>query len=166
MGECASNSSLTFMTSCVSANGTWVADPLNFDNVGESLKTFFVLWTMDEWFSFLSKLSSCEEDQTGHRAFSTFFIVSFIVIMSFIMLNVLMALVIVVFCQEKEKADKFKVLNKSDQECILAVFKEQYGTKATPNGRLRKPVRIYSKLKTHWLKMRLCKIFSNRRCFL
>ena len=92
---------------------------------------------MDDWFSFLNRLVNVPGE---NRVFPTIFIVTFIVIMSFIMLNILLALTIVGFYQEKQKADEFKVLNKAAQECIATIFKKNLTKKIVPKNGFRRKV--------------------------
>jgi Ion transport protein. len=81
--------------------------------------TLFVLSTMDDWFLFLQNLSNVK----GNSELTAItFVVSFLVLMSFIIMNVFIGFVIVLFHKEREKDDHYHVLNNSAQECLLTAL--------------------------------------------
>lgn len=112
-------------TLCISSNHTWDGNQLTFKNIGSGMTTLFVLSTMDDWFKFLEKLIKTESVSTG---ITITYIVSFILIMSFVMLNVFIGFVIVVFHKEKDKTSKCKILTKGAQECIVTALSENPST--------------------------------------
>ena len=122
---------------CAHHNNTWNGNALSFDDVGAGMTTLFVLSTMDEWFKFLSKLISVKD---VNDVTASLFIVSFIIIMSFVIMNVFIGFVIVLFHKVREKDDKFKVLDKSAQECLRTALSEN------PVKKWNKPSGIFRRI--------------------
>ena len=132
IGKC-SEKRFSRRTSCESGNYTWTNEQMSFDNILKGMSTLFVLSTMDDWFIFTRKLIKLEETSD---LIATVFIVSFIFVMGFVMLNVFVGFIIVVFHKEKEKSVMFKTLDKSAQECIFTALNEnsasQYNVPSGP----------------------------------
>ena len=104
---------------CELNNSTWVSNRLTFTNIGEGMLTLFVISTMDNWFAFLRQMINTKGVSS---TITIIYMVTYMMIMGFIMMNVFIGFIIVVFHMEKEKEEKFKVLNKVAQECILKVL--------------------------------------------
>ena len=81
--------------------------------------TLFVISTMDNWFAFLREMINTKGVSS---TIAIIYMVTYMMIMGFIMMNVFIGFIIVVFHMEKEKEEKFKVLDKLAQECILRVL--------------------------------------------
>ena len=78
--------------------------------------TLFGIGTLDAWPVDLKAMMKV----TGINAnVSVLFVVSFIIIMSFLMVNVFVGFVVVAFHNEKDRNDGFKVLKKPSQDSLL-----------------------------------------------
>lgn len=109
------------------------------------MTTLFVLSTMDDWFVFLIKLINIEEKDD---ITAVIFIVTFIMIMSFVMLNVFIGFVIVLFHKEREKDEKFIILDKLAQDCIRTALSENPRQTEQPAGYFQE--KIWALANTAW----------------
>eukprot|EP00794_Sanderia_malayensis_P011435 gene11437-12631_t len=93
----------------------------NFNNVLNAMMTLFSIGTLDNWVLDLQQLITQAKDID--RSISIFFILSFLVVMTFIMLNIFVGFVVMTFQTEKQKQEGFEVLDKRGQECISLALK-------------------------------------------
>lgn len=120
-------------------NGTkesgWHGVQLSFDNVGLGMMTLFVTSTLDDWFLLLKRLNQAE----GRSELTAIaFLISFLVLMSFILMNVFIGFVIVLFHKEKEKEKQYHVLDSAAEECLItALTANPLQLYEHPEGRVR-----------------------------
>lgn len=121
IGTC-SNDSFYDKYICGSYGYTWNSAQLSFDNAYEGMVSLFVIGSTDDWFGFLQSIL----DNPGNSSLmAKAFIITFIIIMSFLLLQILTGFIIVGYHAEKEKEERFEVFDKSSQEYILAAFGER-----------------------------------------
>jgi len=97
---------------------SWEGVKLSFNNFGHGMMTLFVASTLDDWFLVLTRLTTA-----GHSEVTGIvFLLSFLILMSFILMNVFIGFVVVLFHKEKEKDEQYNVLNTSGQECLVTAL--------------------------------------------
>ena len=108
--------------------------------------TLFVTSTLDDWFLLLKRLNQVN-GKTEMTAIV--FIVSYLVLMSFILMNVFIGFVVVLYHKEKEKDEQYHVLNSSAQECLITALtanpRQMY---EHPQGRVR--VALWKMVTCQW----------------
>ncbi len=104
-------------------NGKVLADhaDYNFNNVANAMMTLFSIGTLDNWIVDLQQILTQANDIS--MSVTVFFLVSFLLIMTFIMLNVFVGFVVMAFQVEKEQQDGFQILDQRGKACISLAFK-------------------------------------------
>lgn len=121
IGTCLNGNSTTRLD-CESSDSVWEPYKLSFDNVYQATVALFVIGTTDDWFAFLQEILA---NSSNSRLMAIMFIVSFIILMSFLLLQVLTGFVIVGYQKEKEKDDHYQIFDKMAQECLIAAYSKK-----------------------------------------
>ena len=95
--------------SCTRANFTWVNYNRNFNNVGESMLTLFGAATTDAWSDVLYMTTSVTEvgraPLSNNKPFLALFLVSFMIVMTFFLLNVFVSILVDTFFDTKRRVE-------------------------------------------------------------
>ncbi|KAK7167631.1 hypothetical protein R3I94_001884 [Phoxinus phoxinus] len=106
---------ITNRSDCISANYKWVHHKYNFDNLGQALMSLFVLASKDGWVNIMYHgLDAVAVDQqpiTNNNPWMLLYFISFLLIVSFFVLNMFVGVVVENFhkCrqnQEKQEAER------------------------------------------------------------
>ena len=84
---------------CLSAGGSWLLSHENFDNIGEAIKTLFIMATTNNWSMIMFKcmqVSVIDQVplQENFKLFWIFFFIFFILIGSFFLMNLFIGVVV------------------------------------------------------------------------
>ena len=120
MGKCSTGNHQNKFD-CEKSGNIWTPTGLSFDNAYQGVVALFVIGTTDDWFGFLQKIL---QNPGNSKFLGIIFIISFVMLMSFLLLQVLTGFVIVGYHKEREKDERFEVLDKTAQECIVAALNE------------------------------------------
>lgn len=88
----------------------------NFNHVLNAMVTLFSIGTLDNWIEDMNLITNEVKDVS--IATSYFFMISFLLMMTFIMLNVFVGFVAVAFQMERDKKEGFCILDKHAQDCM------------------------------------------------
>nr|XP_040137730.1 voltage-dependent T-type calcium channel subunit alpha-1I [Ictidomys tridecemlineatus] len=103
---------ITNRSDCVAANYRWVHHKYNFDNLGQALMSLFVLASKDGWVNIMyNGLDAVAVDQqpvTNHNPWMLLYFISFLLIVSFFVLNMFVGVVVENFhkCRQHQEAEE------------------------------------------------------------
>ena len=114
--------SVTDKYSCYNLGGEWMNQDSNFDNVGSSMMTLFIMSTTEGWIPIMwNGVDSTAVDQQPvqkNTIWWVFFFIAFIVVGSLFILNLFVGVVINMFSSEKDKLSKNHLLTRQQQEWV------------------------------------------------
>ncbi|XP_053545406.1 voltage-dependent T-type calcium channel subunit alpha-1I [Bombina bombina] len=105
---------VTNRSDCEAANYKWVHHKYNFDNLGQALMSLFVLASKDGWVNIMyNGLDAVAVDQqpvTNHNPWMLLYFISFLLIVSFFVLNMFVGVVVENFhkCRQHQEAEEAK----------------------------------------------------------
>ncbi|KAG8436344.1 hypothetical protein GDO86_007443 [Hymenochirus boettgeri] len=105
---------VTNKSDCEAANYKWVHHKYNFDNLGQALMSLFVLASKDGWVNIMyNGLDAVAVDQqpvTNHNPWMLLYFISFLLIVSFFVLNMFVGVVVENFhkCRQHQEAEEAK----------------------------------------------------------
>ncbi|XP_075429860.1 voltage-dependent T-type calcium channel subunit alpha-1I isoform X2 [Ascaphus truei] len=103
---------VTNKSDCETANYKWVHNKYNFDNLGQALMSLFVLASKDGWVNIMyNGLDAVAVDQqpvTNHNPWMLLYFISFLLIVSFFVLNMFVGVVVENFhkCRQHQEAEE------------------------------------------------------------
>ncbi|KAJ7330061.1 hypothetical protein JRQ81_016235, partial [Phrynocephalus forsythii] len=103
---------ITNRSDCMAANYKWVHHKYNFDNLGQALMSLFVLASKDGWVNIMyNGLDAVAVDQqpvTNHNPWMLLYFISFLLIVSFFVLNMFVGVVVENFhkCRQHQEAEE------------------------------------------------------------
>ncbi|KAM9228779.1 voltage-dependent T-type calcium channel subunit alpha-1I [Dugong dugon] len=103
---------ITNRSDCMAANYRWVHRKYNFDNLGQALMSLFVLASKDGWVNIMyNGLDAVAVDQqpvTNHNPWMLLYFISFLLIVSFFVLNMFVGVVVENFhkCRQHQEAEE------------------------------------------------------------
>nr|DBA18821.1 TPA: hypothetical protein GDO54_017024 [Pyxicephalus adspersus] len=103
---------VTNKSDCEAANYKWVHHKYNFDNLGQALMSLFVLASKDGWVNIMyNGLDAVAVDQqpiTNHNPWMLLYFISFLLIVSFFVLNMFVGVVVENFhkCRQHQEAEE------------------------------------------------------------
>ncbi|XP_053326257.1 voltage-dependent T-type calcium channel subunit alpha-1I [Spea bombifrons] len=103
---------VTNRSDCEAANYKWVHHKYNFDNLGQALMSLFVLASKDGWVNIMyNGLDAVAVDQqpiTNHNPWMLLYFISFLLIVSFFVLNMFVGVVVENFhkCRQHQEAEE------------------------------------------------------------
>ncbi|XP_072560812.1 voltage-dependent T-type calcium channel subunit alpha-1H isoform X3 [Paramormyrops kingsleyae] len=103
---------ITNKSDCLSANYRWIRRKYNFDNLGQALMTLFVLASKDGWVNIMyDGLDAVAVDQQpvrNHNPWMLLFFISFLLIVSFFVLNMFVGVVVENFhkCRQDQEEEE------------------------------------------------------------
>ncbi|XP_032123053.1 voltage-dependent T-type calcium channel subunit alpha-1I isoform X1 [Sapajus apella] len=103
---------ITNRSDCMAANYRWVHHKYNFDNLGQALMSLFVLASKDGWVNIMyNGLDAVAVDQqpvTNHNPWMLLYFISFLLIVSFFVLNMFVGVVVENFhkCRQHQEAEE------------------------------------------------------------
>uniref|UniRef100_A0A8C9W272 Calcium voltage-gated channel subunit alpha1 I n=1 Tax=Scleropages formosus TaxID=113540 RepID=A0A8C9W272_SCLFO len=105
---------VTNKSDCLSANYKWVHHKYNFDNLGQALMSLFVLASKDGWVNImyhgLDAVSIDQQPITNHNPWMLLYFISFLLIVSFFVLNMFVGVVVENFhkCRQHQEVEEAK----------------------------------------------------------
>ncbi|XP_066994947.2 muscle calcium channel subunit alpha-1-like [Anabrus simplex] len=119
----------------------WLNYKFNFDNVAKAMLTLFIVSTFEEWPVILyTSIDSSREDYGpiyNYRPLVAIYYVSFIVVISFFLINIIVGFVIVTFQAEGETKYNNCELDKNQRDCIILALEAKPVPKYIPKERLQ-----------------------------
>ncbi|XP_069593700.1 voltage-dependent T-type calcium channel subunit alpha-1I [Ranitomeya imitator] len=103
---------VTNRSDCEAANYKWVHHKYNFDNLGQALMSLFVLASKDGWvnimYNGLDAVSVDQQPITNHNPWMLLYFISFLLIVSFFVLNMFVGVVVENFhkCRQHQEAEE------------------------------------------------------------
>ncbi|XP_018422918.1 PREDICTED: voltage-dependent T-type calcium channel subunit alpha-1I [Nanorana parkeri] len=103
---------VTNKSDCEAANYKWVHHKYNFDNLGQALMSLFVLASKDGWvnimYNGLDAVSVDQQPITNHNPWMLLYFISFLLIVSFFVLNMFVGVVVENFhkCRQHQEAEE------------------------------------------------------------
>ncbi|KAL4835818.1 hypothetical protein H8958_005992 [Nasalis larvatus] len=94
---------------CRAAHYRWVRRKYNFDNLGQALMSLFVLSSKDGWVNIMyDGLDAVGVDQQNHNPWMLLYFISFLLIVSFFVLNMFVGVVVENFhkCRQHQEAEE------------------------------------------------------------
>ncbi|XP_078274277.1 voltage-dependent T-type calcium channel subunit alpha-1H isoform X1 [Rhinoraja longicauda] len=97
---------------CFQANFKWVRRKYNFDNLGQALMSLFVLSSKDGWVNImyhgLDAIGIDKQPQRNHNPWMLLYFISFLLIVSFFVLNMFVGVVVENFhkCRQHQEAEE------------------------------------------------------------
>ncbi|XP_062304557.1 voltage-dependent T-type calcium channel subunit alpha-1G [Osmerus eperlanus] len=113
---------ITSRTDCLQAGYRWVRRKYNFDNLGQALMSLFVLSSKDGWVSIMyDGLDAVGVDQQpvrNHNPWMLLFFISFLLIVSFFVLNMFVGVVVENFhkCRQDQEEEEARLREKKRQK--------------------------------------------------
>uniref|UniRef100_A0A7N8WR05 Voltage-dependent T-type calcium channel subunit alpha-1G-like n=1 Tax=Mastacembelus armatus TaxID=205130 RepID=A0A7N8WR05_9TELE len=114
-------SNITNKTQCLEAGYRWVRRKYNFDNLGQALMSLFVLSCKDGWVSIMyDGLDAVAVDQQpirNHNPWMLLFFISFLLIVSFFVLNMFVGVVVENFhkCRQQQEEEEARLREEKRQ---------------------------------------------------
>ncbi|XP_034543706.1 voltage-dependent T-type calcium channel subunit alpha-1I [Notolabrus celidotus] len=105
---------ITNKSDCVAANYRWVHHKYNFDNLGQALMSLFVLASKDGWVNImyhgLDAVGIDQQPQTNNNPWMLLYFISFLLIVSFFVLNMFVGVVVENFhkCRQHQEVEEAK----------------------------------------------------------
>ncbi|XP_069760962.1 voltage-dependent T-type calcium channel subunit alpha-1H [Narcine bancroftii] len=103
---------ITNKSDCFQANFKWVRRKYNFDNLGQALMSLFVLSSKDGWVNImydgLDAIGIDKQPQRNHNPWMLLYFISFLLIVSFFVLNMFVGVVVENFhkCRQHQEAEE------------------------------------------------------------
>ncbi|XP_038675349.1 voltage-dependent T-type calcium channel subunit alpha-1H isoform X3 [Scyliorhinus canicula] len=103
---------ITNKSECLQANFKWVRRKYNFDNLGQALMSLFVLSSKDGWVNImydgLDAIGIDKQPQRNHNPWMLLYFISFLLIVSFFVLNMFVGVVVENFhkCRQHQEAEE------------------------------------------------------------
>ncbi|KAK7929577.1 hypothetical protein WMY93_005972 [Mugilogobius chulae] len=113
---------ITNKTQCLEAGYRWVRRKYNFDNLGQALMSLFVLSCKDGWVSIMyDGLDAVGVDQQpirNHNPWMLLFFISFLLIVSFFVLNMFVGVVVENFhkCRQQQEEEEARIREEKRQK--------------------------------------------------
>lgn len=130
----------------------------NFDQIVNSMVTLFSIGTLDNWIEDLNRIRNEVE---GVSAATTYiFMISFLLMMTFVMLNVFVGFIAVAFQMERDKKDGFCILDKHAKDCVRMALHMNMERSQWHGSKWQKKIRGW--LETHYFEytVLLCVILN------
>uniref|UniRef100_A0A8C7G282 Voltage-dependent T-type calcium channel subunit alpha n=2 Tax=Oncorhynchus TaxID=8016 RepID=A0A8C7G282_ONCKI len=105
---------VTNKSDCMMANYKWVRQQYNFDNLAQALMSLFVLASKDGWvdimYDGLDAVGVNQQPQLNHNPWMLLYFISFLLIVSFFVLNMFVGVVVENFhkCRRSQEAEEAK----------------------------------------------------------
>ncbi|XP_071247574.1 LOW QUALITY PROTEIN: voltage-dependent T-type calcium channel subunit alpha-1G-like [Salvelinus alpinus] len=105
---------VTNKSDCMMANYKWVRQQYNFDNLAQALMSLFVLASKDGWvdimYDGLDAVGVDQQPQLNHNPWMLLYFISFLLIVSFFVLNMFVGVVVENFhkCRRSQEAEEAK----------------------------------------------------------
>ncbi|XP_048869527.1 voltage-dependent T-type calcium channel subunit alpha-1I isoform X1 [Brienomyrus brachyistius] len=105
---------VTNKSDCLAANSKWVHHKYNFDNLGQALMSLFVLASKDGWVNImyhgLDAVGIDQQPVTNHNPWMLLYFISFLLIVSFFVLNMFVGVVVENFhkCRQHQEVEEAK----------------------------------------------------------
>ncbi|CAI5680895.1 unnamed protein product [Oreochromis niloticus] len=115
-------SNITNKTECLQAGYRWLRRKYNFDNLGQALMSLFVLSCKDGWVSIMyDGLDAVGVDQQpirNHNPWMLLFFISFLLIVSFFVLNMFVGVVVENFhkCRQQQEEEEARLREEKRQK--------------------------------------------------
>ncbi|ODM86917.1 Voltage-dependent calcium channel type D subunit alpha-1, partial [Orchesella cincta] len=119
----------------------WVNNPFNFDSVPNGMLTLFAVSTFEGWPQMLYKsIDSAGENQGpiyNNRMLVAAFYISYLIVISFFMINIFVGFVILTFQNEGEQEYKHCDLEKNQRNCLEFALNAKPIKKYIPTNRFQ-----------------------------
>lgn len=119
----------------------WVNNPFNFDSVPNGMLTLFAVSTFEGWPQMLYKsIDSAGEDQGpvyNNRMLVAAYYISYLIVISFFMINIFVGFVILTFQNEGEQEYKHCDLEKNQRNCLEFALNAKPIKKYIPTNRFQ-----------------------------
>uniref|UniRef100_H0VKD8 Voltage-dependent T-type calcium channel subunit alpha n=1 Tax=Cavia porcellus TaxID=10141 RepID=H0VKD8_CAVPO len=147
---------ITNRSDCVAANYRWVHHKYNFDNLGQALMSLFVLASKDGWVNIMyNGLDAVAVDQqpvTNHNPWMLLYFISFLLIVSFFVLNMFVGVVVENFhkCRQHQEAEEAR---RREEKPLRRLEKKRRKAQRLPYYATYCPTRllIHSMCTSHYL---------------
>ncbi|XP_058164815.1 voltage-dependent T-type calcium channel subunit alpha-1I [Dasypus novemcinctus] len=147
---------ITNRSDCVAANYRWVHHKYNFDNLGQALMSLFVLASKDGWVNIMyNGLDAVAVDQqpvTNHNPWMLLYFISFLLIVSFFVLNMFVGVVVENFhkCRQHQEAEEAR---RREEKRLRRLEKKRRKAQRLPYYATYRPTRllIHSMCTSHHL---------------
>uniref|UniRef100_A0A8C0W0A4 Voltage-dependent T-type calcium channel subunit alpha n=1 Tax=Castor canadensis TaxID=51338 RepID=A0A8C0W0A4_CASCN len=147
---------ITNRSDCVAANYRWVHHKYNFDNLGQALMSLFVLASKDGWVNIMyNGLDAVAVDQqpvTNHNPWMLLYFISFLLIVSFFVLNMFVGVVVENFhkCRQHQEAEEAR---RREEKRLRRLEKKRRKAQRLPYYATYCPTRllIHSMCTSHYL---------------
>ncbi|XP_042202675.1 voltage-dependent T-type calcium channel subunit alpha-1I-like, partial [Callorhinchus milii] len=137
---------VTNRSDCLLANYKWVHHKYNFDNLGQALMSLFVLASKDGWVNIMyNGLDAVAIDQqpiTNHNPWMLLYFISFLLIVSFFVLNMFVGVVVENFhkCRQNQEAEEAK---RREEKRLRRLEKKRRRAQRLPYYASYCPVRLF-----------------------
>ncbi|XP_053440941.1 voltage-dependent T-type calcium channel subunit alpha-1I isoform X1 [Nycticebus coucang] len=147
---------ITNRSDCMAANYRWVHHKYNFDNLGQALMSLFVLASKDGWVNIMyNGLDAVAVDQqpvTNHNPWMLLYFISFLLIVSFFVLNMFVGVVVENFhkCRQHQEAEEAR---RREEKRLRRLEKKRRKAQRLPYYATYCPTRllIHSMCTSHYL---------------
>lgn len=128
----------------VVAEREWMNNPFNFDSVPKGMLTLFAVSTFEGWPQMLYKCIDAAGEDKGpvhnNRLAVAFFYISFLVVISFYMINIFVGFVILTFQTEGEREYEHCDMEKNQRDCLQYALKAKPTKKYSPTNHFQRQV--------------------------
>ncbi|XP_060696517.1 voltage-dependent T-type calcium channel subunit alpha-1H [Hemiscyllium ocellatum] len=137
---------VTNKSECVQANYKWVRRKYNFDNLGQALMSLFVLSSKDGWVNImydgLDAIGIDKQPQRNHNPWMLLYFISFLLIVSFFVLNMFVGVVVENFhkCRQHQEAEEAR---RREEKRLRRLEKKRRKAQRRPYYADYSPARLY-----------------------
>ncbi|XP_044157156.1 voltage-dependent T-type calcium channel subunit alpha-1I [Bufo gargarizans] len=147
---------VTNRSDCEAANYKWVHHKYNFDNLGQALMSLFVLASKDGWvnimYNGLDAVAVNQQPVTNHNPWMLLYFISFLLIVSFFVLNMFVGVVVENFhkCRQHQEAEEAR---RREEKRLRRLEKKRRKAQRLPYYATYCPARllIHSACTSHYL---------------
>ncbi|XP_072916344.1 voltage-dependent T-type calcium channel subunit alpha-1H [Hemitrygon akajei] len=137
---------ITNKSDCFQANFKWVRRKYNFDNLGQALMSLFVLSSKDGWVNImyhgLDAIGIDKQPQRNHNPWMLLYFISFLLIVSFFVLNMFVGVVVENFhkCRQHQEAEEAR---RREEKRLRRLEKKRRKAQRRPYYADYSPARLY-----------------------
>ncbi|XP_067912589.1 voltage-dependent T-type calcium channel subunit alpha-1H isoform X1 [Heterodontus francisci] len=137
---------ITNKSECFQANFKWVRRKYNFDNLGQALMSLFVLSSKDGWVNImydgLDAIGIDKQPQRNHNPWMLLYFISFLLIVSFFVLNMFVGVVVENFhkCRQHQEAEEAR---RREEKRLRRLEKKRRKAQRRPYYADYSPARLY-----------------------
>ncbi|XP_058851928.1 voltage-dependent T-type calcium channel subunit alpha-1H-like isoform X2 [Acipenser ruthenus] len=137
---------ITNKSDCLQTNYRWIRRKYNFDNLGQALMSLFVLSSKDGWVNImydgLDAVGIDQQPVRNHNPWMLLFFISFLLIVSFFVLNMFVGVVVENFhkCRQHQEAEEARL---REEKRLRRLEKKRRKAQRRPYYANYSPARLY-----------------------